>query len=175
MWNNYNPFIKHIFADKHGKMIYYDYRTETAYWIADSDKNRFRALSYRWSIALCVILLFSGWFVKNIWIALLLGIVTDLILAYVFYQKFLPSCVYRKERDPKRFQPYDASPVNNDAPWKRVARVFLYLAFAVLIVLNAYDQHFDTENLIAFYLCWLLAAGAVILALRAILVYLRQK
>lgn len=161
--DNYNPFKKHIFKDKQGKIVYYDYHTHIVYYIPEDKLNKYKAYSNRWMIALTFTVLAVG-FIMELPFAIICGLVIDLAMAYSFRLKFLPSLVKKDNIRLEQLLPYDPRTAKPETTKKMALRAFLYMLFAILLVINAYDQNLMEINVLSYYLSLGVAALSAVIA-----------
>lgn len=162
--DNYNPFKKHTFKDKQGKIVYYDYRQKMVYYIPDDKLNKYKMFSNRWMIAITFTVLAVG-FIMELKFAILCGVIIDLAMALSFRYKFLPSLVKNDNLHLDQLLPYDPRSARPESNKKILLRVFLYLLFAILLVINAYEQNLIETNAISFYLSLIVAGVSVFIAI----------
>ena len=91
--------------------------------------------------------------ILGIWESICIGAVVELLLTYLFYQKFLPSLVKKegvKLENLKAFSFDEPQSLNEKK--KLLARSFACLGFGVLLILNAVDQKMLETNIVVFYI-----------------------
>ena len=162
--DNYNPFKKHILEDKKKRVVYYDYRTKTAYYLTDAVMGKYRMYSNRWIIAIAFAVLAGGLFLE-VKLAILAGVFIGAGLFITFKRKFLPSLSRKENVNVEDLFDKSMDLVKNEPFAKSVFRIGLYIAFSILLVLNAYDQKMDVDNLPIFYMSWGLAVGSLVVAI----------
>ena len=158
--DNYNPFKKHILVDSKNRTVYYDYRTKTAYYLTDADIGKQRLFSNRWIFSISAAVLLGGWFLKPP-LAIAVGIIIDIALLAFFKMKFLPSLTRKENANLADYKDGSDKKTDDASTTRVIIRILLYIAFAILLVLNAYDRKMNVDNLVTFYASWGLAIASV--------------
>jgi len=162
--DNYNPFKKHLLQDKRHRDVYYDYHTKIAYYITDTDMRKYKLYSNRWLFAVSFAVLAGGWFLQPP-VAIAVGCVIFVALDIVFRKKFLPSLTRKENVNVEDLVFENTNKVKKETTGRTLIRIILYVAFSVLLVLNAYDQKMQVNNIIIFYMSWALAFASLCVAI----------
>ena len=165
--DNYNPLKKHILIDSKNRTVYYDYRTKTSYYLTEEDMGKYKLYSNRWMFAIAFAILAGGWFFKPPLtpIAIAIGFIIDIVLLVAFKTKFLPSLTRKENVNVEELVDESLKKDSNQSTTRMIFRILLYIAFGVLLVLNAYDRKMNEDSLMTFYLSWGLAIASVGIAL----------
>lgn len=148
MLERFNLGRKNLFPDGN-RLVYFDYQKKIAYFVPQDKEGRFRFYYNRLLIGVLIIGLAIS-FNLNPLISIGIGLVVYLLLTFMFYTKFLPSLSYSNNFDLNKIKQPEKT-INKESRKKAILRIVLYLAFGVLLVLNAYDQNVTNEMLILSY------------------------
>ncbi|MEG0346406.1 MAG: hypothetical protein RR546_08075, partial [Erysipelotrichaceae bacterium] len=132
--------------DKHNRFIYYNKSNSTGYIISNDYIDKFRILNCRYMLAIVfgafIHLLFFPFY-----ISLIIAIISALYLEYLFRYKVL----YQLTTVPNFKVENSKSQIEilaEDDQGKLILKLILYIALAIGIMLNAFDQKFDVAMLI---------------------------
>ena len=131
-----------IYLDRYGNALYYNIFNKTAYFIDKYSEQKFRLLYYRYSIILVVLVLLGDYF-KTLQNTLLVGVGATIIIELYYRLFFLNKLkkVKNFNKENKTSKIYQI--VNSKEKDKAIMRVFAYMFFGVLIVINAIQQNFN--------------------------------
>lgn len=165
--NKSNISGRNIYLDRHGQTVYYDLLTKKGYLIDSKVEGKFYVYKNRFILILIVIILCSEYFPS--WIhAVIAGIGICLVAEILFRFKFLPSLRQTTKFDRENRQTMLKSIIDSKEPRKAILRAILYLAFAILIVINAWIMEADIAILIVSILLSIMACYCVIVNLIAL-------
>lgn len=142
---------RNIYKDNLNRYVYYNSRKRIGYVITDDKMGKYSTLNFRYFLGfVAAVLLYTLDWGLNIFLCVGIGIAIILLMEYTFRMKFLPSCIQIMDFEPQhkftRIQMMSQETVGRQ--WMKVA---LFIAFAILFVLNAYDQKFSQIMLIVSY------------------------
>jgi len=167
--NDYKPTSRFIAQNEKGQYVYSDFLTEGGYVITKGDYNKFRVYTFRYMIGILVGILLST-FIEN-WIpCVIAGGATAVVGEFIFRFKFLRNCLYL----PRYIRP--KKPLLDEltagtTTGKRIVKMFLFLAFGILIVVFAYTEKFEGFK---FYTCWVIGAGSLLMFLLYIISFIKN-
>lgn len=162
-----------VYQDDKGRDIYYDRLfTKKAYLIPTHLFGKFSLYQSRYIFPIAIFALLAGFIVETK-IALLISIAVLVVMEILFRFKFLPDLPEAKRFKPSADQSFMKRMVGNGSKKKMLIRAALYLALAILLVLNAMQmENLDTLNKVV---TGIISAGAVILSIITLIAALQKK
>ena len=146
-----------MYVDERNRDIYYDIFTKNGYIIDEKRAKKFNMFKNRFILVFMGAVLAVN-FVLDIKLTIIFSLLVIAALEYSFRFKFLPHCTMIPKFKKGNRAVFD----NHEDKPKEILRIVLYIAFAVLIVMNAYISEFDTFMLALSYLASVLAMFAAI-------------
>lgn len=166
----YKPVGLFVVKNDKGQYIYDDPFIKGGYMIHEKKYKNFRIYASRYIIGLIAGVLFST--LVDTKRAVIIGVATALLGEILFRVKFLKSLVYL----PNYVRPSGTSFVDtitsSTTKTKKLIKVFLFLALAICIVINAYEQHYEGYMLIGSYVVCVVSA---ILSIMFLVSYIKDK
>jgi len=154
-----------VYLDKNGNSIYYDRFSKCGYLLKEEVFPRFRTYNNRYMLAFMFGVLAYN-FIANLLGTIIITIAIGLAMEYFFRKKFLAHLTKYPNFKPE----IKASGKNSDeSNFKVVVRLLLYLAFAILIVVNAYQQNYGTLSIVFSYIAAVIALYGVFDCIKALL------
>lgn len=158
---------RNIYLDRYGQTVYYDPLTKKGYLIDKKVEGKFYIYKNRYVLILIAIMLFSEYFPG--WVqAVMTGVGICLVVEILFRFRFLPSLRQTTKFDRKNRQTMLKSIIDSKEPRKAILRVVLYLAFAVLIIVNAWMMEADIAVIVVSALLSMFACYCVIVNIIAL-------
>lgn len=168
------PTGKNIYIDKKRRIIYLSPLLHQAFLIPKSSYVKFNRYKSRFLLSLSVFLVLAttlpNWFGTPVWACGLIALVLFAGLEYSYY-KFLKTLPVVDKFDPEKASPTVIQEITPEMRSKCWVRIVLYLLLGVLLVFNAYDQHYDIWMLIA---CWGVLAYCLYAAIRLLLLLFKK-
>lgn len=126
----------HVYTDERGRDIFYNVFDKKAYWINDNnDYKKFSVFQSRLPLAIALGFLVSV-FTDMVWLGLVVGVATFVVMAVYFYVKFIPTLqVINSFKRPKTS--YLMRVVEPLSDGRIIAASVLFIAIGVLLVVNA--------------------------------------
>ena len=133
---------RNIYTDKRKRTIYYDWLTKQGYLVEKQHENRMLFFKNRFVVILFAAILCAGTFLT--WIqAILAGVITLVLVEVYFRLSYLKKMEVVQDVDFERRVSALKHIVDTKSRGKVIALAVLYLAFSVLIVLNAYLEQYS--------------------------------
>lgn len=135
---------RNIYTDNKGRTIYYRKRTQQGFVIRPGSERAFKGYSNRFVVALVAAIFFYALIYENVWIAAIIGAVVlafmqyrwnMLLNTYTMIQNFEPE---KHESTLELIKQMDQSAI--------LLRIVLYLALAILILINAYLMYIENPG-----------------------------
>lgn len=149
------PSGTNIYKDAKGRIIYYYPLTKQAWYVPKYDFRKFNRLRSRFliSVAAFMVLLtiLQEWFQIPFWIPLVISIALAVVLEMSF-AKLLKTMQPVKKFNKDELQPTISLELNPEARTKLILKIVLLIVLGVLIVFNAYEQHYETMVIFFCYL-----------------------
>lgn len=168
------PTGKNIYIDKKRRIIYVSPLLHQAFLIPKSSYIKFNRYKSRFLLSLSVFLVLATtlptWFHTPVWVCGIIALVLFAGLEYSYY-KFLKTLPTMDKFDPQKACPTVIQEITPEMRNKCWVRIILYLLLGILLVINAYDQHYDVWMLIA---CWGVLAYCFYAALRLFLLLFKK-
>ncbi|HJA13044.1 MAG TPA: hypothetical protein H9799_08900 [Candidatus Mediterraneibacter merdipullorum] len=138
---------RNIYTDKKGRTIFYDLVTKKGYLVDKASENSAVFYKNRLVIILFAAILFGATFLTKIQ-ALIAWAVMMALAEFAFRKVFLKKLEPVTDVDFERRVSALQYIIENKERGRVIALAFLYLLFAVLIVLNAYLEKYSTGLLV---------------------------
>lgn len=162
------PVGRNLYFDAKHRMIYVSPLLREALYLPKYDYKKFNRYKSRFLIAIAAFMIlgtaFSEWFEWPLWISIVLSLLIFAGIEFSFY-KFQKTLTVVKNFDKAEATPTVNSVISPDMRAKCWLKIVLYIVLGVLLVVNAYDQHYDLWLLIACYVAMvycLFIAGTLI-------------
>lgn len=157
-----------IYLDRKNRTVYYSPITRRAYQVPPSDFKRFRAFKARYVTVLAgfmvMLILCSDWMKLPLWVPIVLSLVIWGVIEY-FYYRFLNSLPPYPKFDKSKLKPSYEMSITREERNKAWLRIVLYVVVGVLLVINAYQLHYDFAMLAACYAAMILLCGYAIFSI----------
>lgn len=138
---------RNIYTDKKGRTIYYDFVTRQGYLIDKKSENSAQFYKNRLVIILFAAILFAGTFLT--WIQAIIAWAVMMAVAEVMFRRsFLKKLEKVTDVDFEKRVSALQYTMENKEKGRIILLAVLYLALAVLVVLNAYMEKYSPELLI---------------------------
>lgn len=171
MIERFNIGRENYFKDTKGRSIYYDYVTNTAYYIPEDQLTKFKLLYNRMAIAIIVFAVIFSFNLLNAPLSALFGLLCYVVLDVYMFKKVLPSFSHTQQ-----FDITDALKKNDERIQKTFKKTLvvcvLYFILGILLVLNAYDQNYSMPIKTA---CWAALAIFTYLDIKELTPFIRKK
>lgn len=133
---------RNIYTDKRKRTIYYDWLTKQGYLVQKQHENRMLFFKNRFVVILFAAILCAGTFLT--WMqAILAGVITLVLVEVYFRLSYLKKMEVVQDVDFERRVSALKYIIDTKSRGKVIALAGLYLAFSVLIVLNAYLEQYS--------------------------------
>ncbi|UNT96581.1 hypothetical protein [Allobaculum mucilyticum] len=153
------PYGKNLYFDKKRRMIYTSPLLHEALYIPKYEYRKFNRFKSRYVISAATLMvswvILDDWFSTPFYVPILLALLVFGLFEFSFY-RFQKSLSVVKDFDKSKAVPTQSEVISGDQRTKAWLKVVLYVVLGVLLVVNAYEQHY--EGLI-LYVCW---AGLVV-------------
>lgn len=134
--NTGNISGRNIYLDRHGQTVFYDWLTKKGYLIDKDNESKFYIYKNRYVLILMIIILCSEYFPG--WVqAALAGIAICIVAELLFRFRFLRGLREAKKFDREKPLTMLKTVIDGKDKKRTILRVILYLAFAILIIVNA--------------------------------------
>lgn len=143
-----------LYTDRKGRLIYYNPLLKKAWQVPKHDEKKFSSFKARFIFSaatlLVLCLVFNDWFHWPIWIAVLLSLAVFIVLEILFV-RFLNTLPPVNNFDKTKLtHTYDLTITEKDRS-RAILRLILYVVLGVLLVVNAYQMHYDAGMLLLCY------------------------
>lgn len=154
---------RNIYKDGLNRYVYFNPRTRVGYVITEEKMAKYTTLNFRYFLGfVAAVLLYTLEWGLNIFLCGAIGIAVILVFEFTFRSKFLPSCIQIMEFVPEhKFTRIQM--MSQETVARQSLKIALYIAFAILFVLNAHDQKFSDVMIGISYFVALLGIGMAIL------------
>ena len=126
---------RNIYLDRQGQTVYYDPISKCGYIIDKKVEGKFFVYKNRFVLILMIMILFSEYFPS--WKEVVItGIAIYLLAEILFRFKFLRSLRQTTKFNREKRQTMLKSIIESKDTKKAILRIILYLAFAILVILN---------------------------------------
>ena len=138
---------RNIYTDKKGRTIYYDFVTRQGYLVDKKNENSAQFYKNRLVVILFAAILFAGTFLT--WIQAVVAWAVMMAVAEVMFRRsFLKKLEKVTDVDFEKRVSALQYTMENKEKGRIILLAVLYLALAVLVVLNAYMEKYSLELLI---------------------------
>lgn len=138
---------RNIYTDKKGRTIYYDFVTRQGYLVDKKNENSAQFYKNRLVVILFAAILFAGTFLT--WIQAVVAWAVMMAVAEVMFRRsFLKKLEKVTDVDFEKRVSALQYTMENKETGRIILLAVLYLALAVLVVLNAYMEKYSLELLI---------------------------
>ncbi len=128
---------RHIYKDKKDRYYYYDTFTKQAFHIYPQDEKQYTLYSNRFLLVILAMILCAGYFLT--WLqAIALGIGLCIVAEGLFRFRYLYKLQKCKLPESAVHKSLLDTLLEKKQPNRAVIKALLYLAFAILILINAY-------------------------------------
>ena len=163
----------HIYQDEKDRNIYYDWITKNAYVISDKNVGKYYFYQNRLVFAIIAFVLAVN-FVLDTTASFILAVAIVVVMEILFRTRFLPSLTQIAKFKPtktKRSSMIDQIAESNDKK-KVMLKIFLYAAFGILLIINAYIEHLS-QTLLGLSI--VVGVISIVIALMHIIALTRMK
>lgn len=148
------PTGKNLFIDKKRRIIYTSPLLRQPLYLPRYDYKKFNRYRSRFLVALATFMILSTtltpWFNVPLWVSLLISIAVFAGLEYSYY-KFLKTLQPVSNFNPEKVEPTVSRIIPPEMRSKYWVRAILYVILGVLLVVNGYQQNYDTVLILG---CW---------------------
>lgn len=138
---------RNIYTDKKGRTIYYDFVTRQGYLVDKKNENSAQFYKNRLVVILFAAILFAGTFLT--WIQAIIAWAVMMAVAEVMFRRsFLKKLEKVTDVDFEKRVSALQYTMENKETGRIILLAVLYLALAVLVVLNAYMEKYSLELLV---------------------------
>lgn len=162
---------RNIYQDEKGRNILYNKNTGIGYLIQAKDEKSFSLYKNRYLYVIIGIILAVN-FLANLWVCLGVGALFAIFLEYRYRAKFIPSLVQITNFKPYENLTFIDQMVKNGNPNKILLSGILYIAFAILLVINGLQMELSNILMIANIA---LACGALVFSGIHFIAYAKMK
>ncbi|MGB4985826.1 MAG: hypothetical protein WBO70_08645 [Erysipelotrichaceae bacterium] len=152
------PRGMHIYQDSKGRYVYYDIFTRNGYIINASSINKYYFFQNRYILSIILTVLLAT-LIPNPMTIVGIGFSTVAVLEFLFRAKYLTTLTTLTRFVPTTKKSFINQIVDADVLSKVIMKVILYLALAILIVLNGYEQKLGTFMMVVSYAIGVFALG----------------
>lgn len=132
-----------IYSDRYGNTVYYNIFNKVGYIISKDYEQKFRVLYNRYSIIIVVLILLGDYF-KTLENTLIVGAIALILVEMYFRMHFLKKLKsienFKREHKISKMQ----QTIKQGEKDKTVMKALAYMAFGVLLIINALQQNFNT-------------------------------
>lgn len=157
----------HIYIDDKGRDVYYDVFTKRGYVIQEKNRSTYARFENRYLLCIILIILLCS-ITDNYLLSIIIGVVAAIIYEIAFRFNFLTTLVAINNFKPKEKNSIINQIANSNQKQKTIIKVILYIALAVLIVINAYKQGLSTPLIILSYIVSLFGIASAIINIIAL-------
>lgn len=169
------PVGKRLYLDSKRRTIYLSPLLHEALYLPKYDFKRFNQFRNRYFIAAATLMIavtvFDSWFKLPVWGAFVLAALVFAVFEYRFF-KFQKTLSVVKDFDKSKAVCTETVDITKEAITKAWLKAVLYLALGVLLVLNAYEQHYSD---IVIYACWAALVLCIVCSFNIVSMILRSK
>ncbi|MEG0077873.1 hypothetical protein [Anaerorhabdus sp.] len=162
---------RNIYQDEKGRNILYNKNTGVGYLIQAKDEKSYNLYKNRYLYVIIAVILAVN-FLASLEICVVIGILFALFLEYRYRTKFIPSLVQITNFKPYENLTFIDQMVKNGNANKILLSGILYIAFAILLVLNGIQMELSNLLMIANIA---LACGALVFSGIHFVAYARMK
>lgn len=154
-----------IFKDNKGRFVYLDRFSKTGYIVPVESMKQYRYYSMRFFLSIAIFVLLADYILAP-WLAAVITLIVYALMEYRFRKKFLASLTQVPNFTPALHQSRMEAMASGDTS-KIILRIVLFLALAILLVLNVWDQAnrgYEIQGM-TLTLSYVLSACSVIVSL----------
>lgn len=153
-----------IFLDTKGRYVYRDRFSKIGYIIPVGSMKSYRSYSLRFFLCLAVFALLADYILAP-WLAAIAAVAVYAIIEFRFRKKFLGSLTQVPNFTPAAHESR-LKVMARESKSKLIVLILLFIALAILLLLNVWDQNNRGHDLQPFviYLSYALSAGSIIVA-----------
>lgn len=172
------PGGKRLYIDNKRRIIYDSPLLHQYLYVPKYDYKKFNRYKPRFLVAAAVFMILvsalDAWTSLPVWVSLLISLAAGLLILgwmeYSFY-KFQKTLTSMKNFDPAKATPTLQQTITPEMRSRCILRIVLYITLGVLLVYNAYDQHYSSLIIIA---CWAALAFCFYTAFKLIRLLMRS-
>lgn len=168
------PAGKNLYFDKKKRMVYVSPYLHEALYLPKYEYKKFNRFKSRYLICAATFMIlgpaFSSWFNLPLWMAALIALLALAGFEFSFY-RFQKTLAVAKNFDPTTAVSTIDQTISKETRQKAYIKITLYIALGVLLVLNAYDQHYDQTIII---ICWIALVGCLYMAYTLVRMLIRS-
>ncbi|MEG0176813.1 hypothetical protein [Anaerorhabdus sp.] len=162
---------RNIYQDEKGRNILYNKNSGVGYLIQEKDEKNYNMYKNRYIFVIVGVILATN-FLANVWICLAFGLIALAILEYRYRKVFIPTLVQITNFKPYENLTYIDQIVKNAEPNKILLSGILYVAFAILLVINGIEMKLSTALMIGNIV---IACGSIVFAGIHFIAFARMK
>lgn len=145
------PTGLHIYEDNKGRDVYYDIFTKKGYVIQEKNRQTYSKYENRYLLVIILIILLCS--ITNMYLlSIIIGVVVAGVYEFSFRYKFLDGLVCLNNFKPDKKNSIIDQIASSGQKNKVIIKIVLYIALAVLIVLNGYRQNLSTLLMVICYI-----------------------
>lgn len=165
-----NIYGLNVYEDSKGRLIYYDILKKQAVYIPTFDFKMFSFYKYRYMLTVATLIvlttLLSEFFQWNILLPIVITVAVYVTLETKF-RKFINTKQVVKHFNKEECKGY-FDIVNSQDPTKMMIKIGLYVVLGVLLVVNAYDKHYEGFTMIFSWGAMVMCMGVALLQIFAL-------
>lgn len=163
---------RNMYRDNHGNLIYHNPKTNIAYRIPSTKENTFATYQSRYALAVICFVFLYILFNLNLWLSIGVSVAVAIFMEWK-YRKFLESQAQssgfvKKDRIRSMDDMIDLT------TGALVLRIVLYLALAILLVINTFVSDNVIGNKPIIVVSWMVAVLAAFMGFRYITLAIRK-
>lgn len=168
--NTKRPTGLFIQENDKGQYVYKDMFVKGGYIISNDKAKKYGVYSLRYVIALITALLVDS-FINNVLPSLIVGIFVAIVGEILFRVKFLPSCTYLPNYVKKKEESFLTTIIKNTPTSKKIIKIVLFLALAVLIVVNGIQQNYPIYGMV---MCYIVSAASLVMCVIHVIALIKE-
>lgn len=132
-----------MYLDKKGNSIYYNFFDKKGYIVPKGEEQRFSLIEYRYSIILIVLVLLGDYFKtfsNTLAIGIAAAIVLEIYFRFFFLKKYKTLENFNRDNKVSKLKKI----IQGGEKEKAIMRFVAYGLLSVLVVINAFQQNYDT-------------------------------
>lgn len=157
----------HIYLDEKGRDVYYDIFTKNGYVIQEKNRASYAKFENRYLLCIILTILLCGITNKYL-LSIIIGLAVAIVYEIAFRASFLPTLVMLRNFVPKEKYSIVDQIAKSNQKQKTIIKVILYIALAILIVINAYRQQLSMPLMILSYLVSIFGIASAIINIIAL-------
>ncbi len=167
------PTGKNLYFDNKKRMIYVSPYLHEALYLPKYEYKKFNRFQSRYVICAATFMILgpalSSWFELPLWIAFVIALLALAGFEYSFY-RFQKGLTVVKNFDKESAISTVDQMITSESRQKAYIKIVLYILLGVLLVFNAYDQHYSQ---VVITICWIALVGCLYMAFTLIRMLLR--